>query len=74
MFHLSVVLKEGDIVGHRLDAKDYGVFVIHFNGDLAHVMLDARALNTGVKVITHFVLIMTCEFAAEKRGNIFWFN
>ena len=45
MFHLSAVLKEGDFVGHRLDAKDYWVFVIHLDSDIARVMLQAHALN-----------------------------
>jgi len=74
VFHLSVVLKEGDIVGHRLDAKDHGVFVIHLDGDLAHMMLDAHALNPGVKVITDLVLIVTGEFTTEKGGDGFWFD
>lgn len=73
MFHLSVVLKEGDIIGHCFDTKDDAMFVIHLYGDFAHMMLKASALYSGMKVIAHFVLIVPRQFAAEKGGDVFRF-
>jgi len=74
MFHLSVVLEKRDIVGHRLDAQDQPVFVIHLDGGLAHMMLDPSAFDPSVKIIAHFVPVSASELAAKKSSDVLGFN
>src|SRR5262252_7740840 len=47
MFHLSVVLEKGDIVGGGLQTQHESRLVIHFYGGLAVVMLDACTFDAG---------------------------
>lgn len=74
VFHPSMVFKEGNIVGHRLDAKDNALLVVHLDGDLFHVVFDARAFNAGVKIIAHFPIEMAGKFATKKGGDIVGFD
>lgn len=70
MFHPTVVLKEADIVDRGLNPQDPPVLVIHLDGGLAHVMLDAGSLDAGLKIIAQLVAILAAEFAAQKAGHI----
>lgn len=74
MFHPPVVLKEGDIVGHCFNAQDDGVFIIHLDSNLAHMVIDTSAFDTGVKIVTHFILVVAYKFATEKCGDVFRFD
>ena len=47
MFHLPVVLEKGDVVGGGLQTQHESKLVVHFDGGLAVVMLDAGAFDAG---------------------------
>jgi hypothetical protein len=47
MFHPSVVLEEGHVVGRGFDSQRNAGFVVHLDRGLAEAMLHARALDPG---------------------------
>src|SRR5271166_6847260 len=49
MFHLAMVLEEGDVVDRRLDAQNQMVLVVHLHLGFAEAMLDAGSLDAGLK-------------------------
>jgi len=74
MFHLSVVCKEGHIIGHRFHPKDDTELVIHLDGHLTHSMFDTGSFHPGVEGIAHFILVAAVEFPAKEGGNILGFD
>ena len=50
VFHLAVVLEEGNIVGRGLYTQHTTEFIVHLDGVLAQAMLDAGALDPGGKL------------------------
>jgi hypothetical protein len=74
MFHPSVVLEKGDIVGQSLDSQDQPVFVIHLDGDLTHMMLNPSSLDPSLKIIAHFTLVSSGELAAKEGSDVLGFN
>jgi hypothetical protein len=47
MFHLAVVLEEGDVVGGGFETQHEIKLVVHFYGGFAVVVLDAGAFDAG---------------------------
>src|ERR1700730_7099060 len=47
MFHLSVVLERGDVVGGGFQTQDESELIVHLYGGFAEVMLDAGAFDAG---------------------------
>lgn len=74
MFHPSVVHKKGNLVCHRLDAQDFALLVVHFNGDLFHMMLDACPFNPCVIIRTQFSFKLIRQPSTQEGGNVFRFN
>jgi hypothetical protein len=70
VFHLSVVLEKSDIVDRGFDAQDDPKLVVHFYGNMTHVVLNPGSLDTSMKVVSHFTLVVSVEFATEERGNV----
>src|ERR1700724_2268514 len=58
MFHLAMVLKEGDVVDCRLDAEHAAVLVVHLDRGTGEAVFDAGPLERGGKLKTH--LLGTC--------------
>lgn len=73
MFHLSVVLEKSDIVDCGFDAQDDPKLVVHFYGNMPHVVLNPGSLDTSMKVVSYFILVVSVEFAAKERGDIIGF-
>lgn len=69
VFHLPVVLEKGDIVGRRFHPKHQPVFVVHLDGHLPHVMLDAGALDAGGKVVAQFVPVSAMGLSPQKSRH-----
>ena len=74
LFHLSVVLEKANVVGHGLDPQDEAVFVIHLDGHLPHVVLDASALDACVEVAAQLVEVVAVELAAQKHSDLLGFD
>lgn len=70
MFHPSVVFEKGDLVRDRLDAKNFALLVVHFNGDLFHVMLDARSFNPGVIIRSQLSFKLIRQLSAQESSDI----
>ena len=69
MYYLTVVFEKGDVVGGRFDAQHDAVLVVHFDGGLSHGVLDTCSLEARVKIVAHFVLVVTVKLAAQKGGD-----
>src|SRR3990172_5814836 len=70
MFYLAVVFEKGDVVDRGFDTKDERKLIVHFDRNRAHGVLDAGAFNADVEAVTHFVLIVAVELAAQERGDV----
>lgn len=74
MFYLTVVFKKGDVIDGGFDAKDERELVIHLDGNRSHGVFDTSAFDANVETVSHFVLIVAVEFAAEKSGDVVGFD
>ena len=74
MFHPSVVFEERDVIGHCFDAKNHCAFIVHLDGDLFHVVLDACSFNAGMKIIAYFPIELPCESTTKKCGDMVGFH
>src|SRR5581483_11357839 len=43
---------------------------IELDGDRSHLMLEAGALKTGVKVVAQFIAVVPGQLAAQERGDV----
>ncbi len=66
MFHLAVVLEEGDVIGRRLDAQHAAELVVHFDRGFAEAVLDAGSLDAGRELRTDLLGQLPADLAAEK--------
>lgn len=70
VYHLAVVFEKRDVVGGGFDTEHYALLVVHLDGGLSHVMSDACALDTGVKIIADFIPGGVGELATQKGGDV----
>ena len=70
MFHLAAVFEESDVVGGRLDAQDEPQLVVHLDRHPTHMVLDAGALDAGVKVVADLGLHVSSELMAQERRHV----
>ena len=73
MFYRAVVLELGDVVDGCLNAQDYSLLIIHFDGGPTHVVFDAHSLDAVVKLIVGSDLGegSSVEFLAQKHRHGF---
>ena len=74
LFHVAVVLEEGDIVGGALDARDDAGLVVELEAGGTHVMADAGALDAGGEVVADLALVVGVEFVPEEGGDMLGFD
>ncbi len=74
MFHPAVVFKKGNVVDSCFDTQHKAVLIVHFNCYRPHVMFNASSLDTCVKVVAQFVLIIAVKTSAQKGCDIVGFN
>ena len=66
VFHLAVVLEEGNIVGGGFDAQDATKLVVHLDRVLAHPMLDTDPFDARGQAAIHFLRQLRRHFFAQK--------
>jgi hypothetical protein len=71
---LAILLEEGNVHRGGLNAQNYVELVIQLDGDGTHLVFDARTQPAYVEAIAHFSLVVAMQFAAQKRGNVGWFD
>src|SRR5438552_12509782 len=67
MFHLAVVLEEGDVVDCRQHAA---VLVLHLDRGTAEAVFDAGPLDASGKLRTDLLGQLRADLAAEKAGDL----
>ena len=70
VFHLAVVLEEGNIVGRGLDAQHTTEFVVHLDRVLAHAMLDAGAFDARGQAAIQFLRQLRRHPLAQKAHHL----
>jgi len=68
VFYRPVVAKEGDIVDRGFNPQHQPLFIVEFNGNRPHVVLDPGSLDTGVKIM--FIFITPVQLSAQKGGHV----
>lgn len=72
--YLAVVFEKREVGGGRLNAQHDAVFIVHFYRGLSHVVSNTGALDAGVEIVAHLVLVVSVELASEKGGNVVGFD
>src|SRR6266850_528919 len=70
MFHLAVVLEEGDVVDGRLDAEHAAVLVVHLDRGTAEAVFDAGPLDASGKLRTDLLGQLRADLTAKKAGDL----
>jgi len=70
MFHVAVVLEEGDVVGGGFDAQDAAEFVVHFDRSRAHVRADSGSLDAGIEIVAELSAEVAREAPTEKSSDV----
>src|ERR1700693_383593 len=70
MFHLAVVLEEGDVVDRRLNAEHAAVLVVHLDRGTAKAVFDAGSLDASGKLRTDLLGQLRADLTAEKAGDL----
>src|SRR3981081_3771768 len=70
MFHLAMVLKEGDVVDCRLDAEHAAVLVVHLDRGTGEAVFDAGPLDASGKLRTDLLGQLRADLTAEKAGDL----
>ena len=70
MFHLAVVLEEGDIIHRRLDAQHEIELVVHLHLGFAEAMLDAGPLDAGLEARADLLRKERRDLLAEKARYV----
>jgi hypothetical protein len=70
VFHRTVVFEEGHVVGRAFDAQDEPELVVQLDGGRAHVMPDARALDTRLEPVADLPRVGVSQLAPEKGGDL----
>lgn len=70
MFHLAMVLEEGDVVDRRLDAQNQTVLIVHLHLGFAEAMLDAGSLDAGLKARADLLGELRRDLLAEETGDM----
>ena len=74
VFHVTVVLEKGNVIGRGLDAEYPTELVVHLDRGLAESMLDAGALDSGGKLATEFLGQLRRDLSAKKARDLFRFD
>src|ERR1700738_1299272 len=69
MFHLAMVLEEGDVVDCRLDAEHAAVLVVHLDRGTGEAVFDAGPLDASGKLRTDLLGQLRADLRAEKAGD-----
>lgn len=70
LFHVTVVLEEGDIVSGARDARDDAGLIIALEAGGSHVVTDAGALDAGGEVVADLALIVARELVTQEAGDM----
>jgi hypothetical protein len=70
MLHLAVLLEESNVVDRGFDAQDQAEFIVQFDRDRAHLMLDAGTQPAPVEAVTQLALVIAMQFSSQESGNI----
>ena len=70
MFHLSVVLEEGNVVGRRFQTQYPIEFVVHLDRYLAKMVLDAGALDARREAAAEFLRQLRRDPLAQEAGDL----
>jgi hypothetical protein len=70
LFHRSVVLEEGNVVGGGFDAQNTPRFVVHLDAGGSHVMADPCSLNASIEVVAEFGAEVAGEATAEEGRDV----
>jgi len=74
MFHLPVVFEKTDVIEGRLNAQKDSQFVIHLNGNRAHMMFNASPFNSGVEIIADLSLVGPVKFSSQEGCHLLGFD
>src|SRR4030042_5523563 len=61
LVHLPIGLELRNVIHGSLDTQHLAEFVIHLDGNCTHVVTYSGSLDTGIKVIAYFALIIPVE-------------
>src|ERR1700690_4007464 len=70
MLHLAVLLEESNLVDRGFDAQDQAEFIVQFDRDRPHLMLDAGTQPAPVEAVTQLALVIAMQFSSQESGNI----
>ncbi|MBK8580230.1 MAG: hypothetical protein IPN78_19165 [Candidatus Accumulibacter sp.] len=70
MFHLAVVLEEGNVVGRGFQAQHTVELVVHLDRYLAKMVLDAGALDTRREAAAEFLRQLRRDLLAQETGDL----
>src|SRR5271155_4891415 len=70
VFHLSVVLEKGHIVGGGFDTQDDAGLVVHFDRALAEAVLHAGTFDTGRELRAYLLGQLWRDPPAQERGDL----
>src|SRR5271165_5935380 len=70
MFHLAMVLEEGDVVDRRLDTQNQMVLVVHLHLGFAEARLDAGSLDAGLKARADLLGELRRDLLAQETGDM----
>src|SRR5205809_3901639 len=70
MFHLAVVLEEGDVVDCRLNAEPAAVLVVHLDRGTGEAVFNAGPLDASGKLRTDLLGQLRADLTAEKAGDL----
>ena len=70
MLHLAILLEEGDLVDRGFDPQDQAEFIVQFDRDGAHLMLEPGTQPAPIEAVTQFALVIAMQFSSQESGNI----
>ena len=70
MFHRAVVLEKGHVISGAFGTPDKTKLIIELDSHGPHVMLDARALDSSMEVVTDLPLVGGGQFASQESDDV----
>jgi len=74
MFHRTVVFEKGHVIGGAFHTSNKPELVIELYSHWPHVVLNTCALDTGVKVVANFPLVVGGQLTSKESNNVFWLD